>query len=199
MRTVSINVYNYEDIEKDTNLRKKVIENNSEINNTEDWYLDILPKCVKYIESFGFTNVELNFKGLVNCDTIDFKANFDISNINKNQSRLESWMEKKLEGTFTEFDHGDGGRLYSQEVFMEHLNRLHNIGFIDTSLKTIKFNNISLQDSLNLNFLLKTLKESIYNIVKEYYNYLISDEQILNTIKEKNYEVNSYGFIVDFD
>ncbi len=154
MRTVSINVYDYEDIEKDENLRKKVIENNGEINNTEDWYLDILPKCVKYIEACGFINVELNFKGLVNCDAIDFKANFD---------SFENFIYPLQ---------------LKEEPYMKDLRSLND---------------------LSINLLKEDLKKDIYNIVKEYYNYLISDEQILNTIKEKNYEVNSYGFIVDFD
>lgn len=187
------NIYNYQDILNNENLKQKILEKNWDINiSFDDWYNYIIDEWTEKLEQLGFIKPSIYFTGFYSQgDGASFTADIDIK-LAAQKSGL--FTDREINLLYTLWYYGLIGASIirtTHRYYHENTTVLEYYGELQTNWKYIE---------KVVNKLWKYLESTRYNLSKEIfkdleneYNYLISDVAILETIQANDYEFYEDG------
>lgn len=189
-------IYEYSDILSNEDLKQKILQKHYDINTNFDWYDYILEDWKTKLEAIGFINPEINFTGFYSqgdgasftCEYIDIKEiaiHSELFIAREINALYALWNNGYIEAAIKRITHhyyhkytitnefNDGQMLIKWTHLQKIVNRLRE--YIDN--------------------LILTLSDAIYKQLETEYEYLTSDEAILETIQANNYEFYEDGSI----
>ena len=199
MRTMikEYNIYNYQDILNNEDLKQKVLEKYRDINvSFDDWYNFIIAKWTEKLEQLGFIDPSICFTGFSSQgDGASFTADIDIK-LAAQKSELFTVREINLLYTLWNYGLIEAGiKRITYRYYHENTTALECYdGQLQISWTHIK---------KVVNKLWKYLEKIRYNLSKEIfkdleteYNYLTDETTILETLKINEYEFYENGSII---
>lgn len=200
IETILKEVYNFDDVMSDENLKNKVLENYRDFNTSEDfWHNFIIDEQKEKLSNIGFNDVEIYYSGFWSqgdgacfiCNNFDVKKILEhdmFKNFTSKQKNILSglhgngYMDLKIYHNFRyyherscSYDFSFDGD-YSKDY--NHISNLCNDFF--STLKSLHVN----------------LSCDIYKMLESEYNQLQSDELILESLQCNEYEFDENGKIV---
>ncbi len=185
--TKEYTVYDYNDLLANKELKERVLKENWDINiEYIDWWIGIYDNWDSYLESLGFIHPQVE-----EFDIGRGYATFSCKNINL--------IELFDSNDFKEFI---GNQLTDKEL--KTLRELYNHGLIDNfscergyynDLNPIKHHKkLDIVDKFDmiLHEFIEELHDELYNLLRDEYTYLTSEEAILETL-----QINGYEFLED--
>lgn len=197
MRTITkeVNVYTLKEVESNKALLEKVLDKYRFINvEGHDWYGFILEDFTEKLEELGYSDVKIAFSGF--CFQGD-GASFTAENLNLNSevldrlgitkelkhSRIElikSFISVSINRTMNDYVHENSTET---GISIDYTFRNRVDDFLDKISEDIR-DKVN-EEIYKLNF-------EIYNLLKNSYYELISNESVLDTL-----EINEYEFLED--
>lgn len=189
-------VYDYNDILQNDELKQKVLQNYYDINNNYDWYDYIISEWESKLEKIGFIKPEINFSGFwsqgdgasFTCEYIDIKTIAKYSNLFTNREinilyalynygYIEAGIKRNTHHYYHKYtvtnEFYDGLMPVRYKHFQKIVDKLKNY----------------------ISDIVLDLCDEIYKDLEKEYEYLTSEESILETIKANEYLFNESGKI----
>lgn len=189
MQTKEYTVYKFNELPVEA--KAKVLENYHNIN-TEytDWYKFDYEGFKERLEALGYNNVDISFSGFWSQgDGASFTADIDLIKWLKEHKRL-SYYRKLIKDI-------DNSNIYGEIKRID--NRYSHENTCDTSIYGSDITDVQykLTDELTeeIEKERKRLCYGIYEWLEKTYNYLVSEEVIIETIQANDYDFNLNGKI----
>lgn len=198
MRTITTEhiVYNYEDVLKDNILKKMVLEKNIDINVDFEWYEYLLDEWKEKLEQLGFINPEIEFTGFYSQgDGASFISDIDLKQAAK-VSHLFSNRQIKILNALIDYNFIEAN--ITRHTYRYSHENSTSLNKYDGELKSNWKHIQIIVDILwkYLEDLRFNLSKEIYNDLKNEYEYLTSEEAILDTIQANDYEFYADGTMI---
>ena len=198
MRTITkqYTIYNYQDLLNNPELKQKVLEKHHDINTEFDWYDFTLDDWKQKLEAAGFLNPEIQFTG--------FWSQGDGASFTCNNIDLVKFMES--EQTFTQRQINIIRALQEYNIISFKINRRafqysHKytcyVDFTDYGIRA-NWNHIQkIIDNVHSSIISRRLYlcDDIYESLEKEYDYLSSEEAIMETLECNDYEFYENGDI----
>jgi len=183
METRTYNVYKLDELTPE--LKEKVIENYQDIYTNYDWYGFIFEEWTEKLEALGYETIEINFSG--------FYSQGDGASFTAKSIDLDKWLKvhkrtthyKKLLKDIHDYSlAGLTGEVYR----LTHHYKAYIGGYTKYS---------ELVDELTAEIEAERyeLSKQLYKNLRAEYEYLTSDEAIIETLKANEYVFNDEGKI----
>lgn len=183
MKTKTYNVYKFAELTAEQ--QAKAIENLRDINTDIDWYRFELEDYCEELDDQGFTDADITFSGFWSQgDGASFTAKVDLDKFlkarrlaNKYRKALNAYKSGALDIKIIKSSHQ-----YEHEYTM-------TTGYSDDNeVMTDELENYILEEA-------RELARGIYERLRDRYEYLASDEAIIETIEANDYDFTANGKI----
>lgn len=185
MKTKTYTTYKFNELPAEA--KAKVLKNNHDINTEENWYEYYFDEVHERLEDLGYNNVDISFSGFWSQgDGASFTADIDLIKWLKEHKRL-SYYKKLIKDIDSENIYGNIKRI---DNYYSHYNTC-NTSIYGSYLTDEKF---KLVDQLmeEIESERRQLCKEIYKQLEKAYDYLTSEEAIIETL-----EANDYDFTLD--
>lgn len=186
--TKTYKVYTYKELSKDA--QEKVLDNNREINTEYDWFELEFEEMIERLSEMGFENAKIFFSGFYSQgDGACFTTNLEVGKLAKH-FRLKTKYTKLLKayeitGCIKVDGHYSHSNTMNIELDFEPFDTITTPRQILLDEMSEKFEDEILQ-------LARDEADKIYKELQEAYEYLTSEESIVET-----FEANEYAFLED--
>ena len=189
METRTYNVYELDELTPE--LKEKVIENYRDIHTGYGWYQFILEEWTEKLEALGYENIDINFNG--------FGSQGDGASFTAKSMDLDKWLKvhkrtthyKKLLKDIHNYGlAGLTGEVYRLTHHYYHENTCKASVDGDT-----KYPELVDELTAEIESERYELCNQLYKDLQNEYEYLTSDEVILETLKANEYMFNDEGRI----
>jgi hypothetical protein len=188
MRTITIHKVLYSFDELDAKAKDKALDSMRNVNVEDtEWYFNTYEEFKTKLTGLGYNNAEFRFSGF-SCqgDGASFQADIDLSAVG------QRWTDKNSDFFDWLSDEGVTADIYDR----------HCGNYVHENTKAVSMNGSidKVSNFLNdLETLIEqeryTLCKELYRTLEEEYDYLISDEQVKDYIKDNEHEFTSEGHL----
>ncbi len=202
MRTIEMTVFNYDELP--VRVQQKVLCDLSDINVEYQWYDSEFDQWHEKLEEFGFMQPKIYFSGFhsqgdgacFDCLSIDIERAWEF--FKKDMERQNNWLHKKLqihEAWF--YDYLINYSYFNLQCVNSHYSHenTYRARGIACELRTGLLNDCYEEFEKWLEDFRRGLCMEIYHNLADEYEYLTSDEAILETNKSNSYEFFEDGKI----
>lgn len=198
MKTITkeFTIYEYLDILSNEDLKQKILQKYYDINTDFNWFEDTLEDWKTKLEAIGFINPEINFTGFnsqgdgasFTCEYIDIK---------KIAIHSELFTNREINALYALWNNGYIEAAIKRSTYHYYHKYTITNEFYDGQM-LIRWTHLQkIVDRLReyIDNLILTLSDAIYKQLETEYEYLTSEEAILETIQANNYEFYEDGSI----
>ncbi len=199
-RTVDYEVFTFADIMAGKNLKSKVLEYNRYINVDHDWWHWTEEDFHSILKTIGFWNIESQFSGFWSQgDGASFSGKYSYEKGCLDKIKAEYPNDKNLHDIVWMLVRAQKSVGYKYRCTIKtsgrycHENTMETYADFDYQSEEFYKKLYSVEDEfLNI---FKDLARWFYKRLEDEYDYLTSDEVVLETLKENKYEFNQDGSI----
>lgn len=197
MKTKTIELYEFDELPED--VRAKVLERERDINVDYDWAKWSLEAWEEKLESMGFEDPEIAYSGFwsqrdgasFTCKSVNVKA-FAKSQrtMGKFKNLIKAIESDSVDANFSvtrsdhHYCHEYTVKVESEVLYWSHKPEPKNYVAIEAEEGIL--NNLMLE-------VVRKLSKQIYRELEKEYEYLTSDEQVIDTIKANEYTFTASG------
>lgn len=188
-------VFSIEDVKNSDELKEKVLQKHHDINVAfDEWHVGVYEDWIEELKNYGFEDVKIYFSGFcsqgdgacfiskdVNLSLLAEKLNFSTREINIIRALQEQGY------IYSEFNHK--GHYYHEYSTYFAIYDGYTRATWNHILKIVARLEIAIKD------LIIELSKDIYRDLNEEYDYLTSEDSILETLEINNYEFDENGNI----
>lgn len=184
MRTIRTKVFNFNELSNEA--KQKAIEQNRDINTDYDWFNDTIESFVEKLNEVGFYDAEVYFSGFHSQgDGACFDAKIEPLKFAEtlNEKRVSKLIDAGILENFT----------INKTSFSNHYSheKTRYVDVWEDNRTNINNTLISLCEKIEAERL--RLSKDIYNLLYKEYEYLQSDNVIIETIEANGYEFLKSG------
>lgn len=190
--TITKEVYTFEDLKTNEELKKKVLKNLYDINTEFDWYDFVYEDATAIASILGIEIKNIFFSGFSSQgDGACFEGSYCYTKNSVKNLVAYAPGDEELLRIATELQQLQKKHFYTLSATVKHSGHYSHSGC--TNIEVYKMGDYF--DSDNLEELLRDFMNWIYKQLELNYEYLTSEESILSTIEANNYNFDINGNI----